>query len=483
MTPYERSQDRARVWYGPAQVGRWYHGVFEGGGARAIAYPGALEAMVESGAWFRSVTGSSAGAITAAFIGSGAQASRAMEFTVEMFELVDEGRFKGLVRLLRRGGYFAGNELRDWLDAQFANELGRLTHRSVDRPVTFETMFEISGIETFVVATNLSLNQPIVFSHLLTPRCSVAEAVVASSATPVAFESRLLAVPSAGGSGPRKHHTIVDGGLTSNFPTFVLTDAAFRRRYGLEPVRAEEFEILAFRLSQDPTEEIRPSPAIEFRAGPVKVDAYEWSRPQRPVRENGWRRGLAALLAPFAAAARLLDRTGDRHRGRWPAFGSRWTRNLGAAIDGTFGALTPPLVALTLWLVIAGGAVAGIARLLAELAQIDSPAWAVAAWAGAVLVVLPLLVVLLLLLSLGLMLNSLLLRPARATLYGLVMTYVAAGRSRVWEEDSPYVVTLDVPHEVTTVSFAEAVERRQEIAAAARRTTLAHLERTLRSIA
>jgi predicted acylesterase/phospholipase RssA len=480
MTPYELSDDRARLWYDPTHVDRWYHGVFEGGGARAVAYPGALEAMVESRAWFKSVTGSSAGAITAAFVGSGAHASRAAAFTVEMFNLVGVSRADGLMRLLKRGGYFPGDRLRDWLDEQFAAELARVTRRSFDRPVTFATMFEISGIETFVVATNLSLNQQIVFSHRLTPRCGVAEAVVASSSTPLAFESRLLAVPPASGDGPPKHHTIVDGGLWSNFPTYVLTDAGFRRHHGLEPQEIKESELLAFRLSQEPREEIRASPAIDFRGNSTRLDAYEWSASRRARRDTACGRWFARLLAPFALTARLLDRTDRRFRGRWPPPPRQWSKRALDAVDGIFGALTPLPVAAVVWCLTAGAAAAGVFSLLTELAAEGYSTWTwIAVLVVAVLLVLPLLALLLI----GLLVNAILLKPARGVLYGLLTTYIAFGRSRVWEADRSYVVTLEVPPDITPVGFRSAVEQHEAVIADARRTTLAHLGRALRSTA
>jgi hypothetical protein len=64
-----------------------------------------------------------------------------------------------------------------------------------------------------------------------------------------------------------------------------------------------------------------------------------------------------------------------------------------------------------------------------------------------------------------------------------VTTYAASGSSRAWEADKPYVVTLDVPEDVTPVKFCLAIERRHSIADAAHAKTLAHLGHALRSIA
>ena len=53
---------------GPAS--RLVNGVFMGGGAKSIAYAGALRAAHERHLWFGSVAGSSAGAIVSALIAS-----------------------------------------------------------------------------------------------------------------------------------------------------------------------------------------------------------------------------------------------------------------------------------------------------------------------------------------------------------------------------------------------------------------------------
>ena len=42
-------------------------GVFQGGGAKGVAYVGVLEELEREGIWFRKVAGTSAGAITAVF--------------------------------------------------------------------------------------------------------------------------------------------------------------------------------------------------------------------------------------------------------------------------------------------------------------------------------------------------------------------------------------------------------------------------------
>src|SRR5262249_43428411 len=52
------------------------------------------------------------------------------------------------------------------------------------------------------------------------------------------------------------HHTLVDGGVWSNFPIFIFEDAAFREAYNRVPPRLSETEILGFALKD--REELPP---------------------------------------------------------------------------------------------------------------------------------------------------------------------------------------------------------------------------------
>src|SRR5215212_6810338 len=57
------SGEQRRWWDDDARIDQLVYGVFKGGGAEGVAYVGALEALVERRVWFRSVAGSSAGAL------------------------------------------------------------------------------------------------------------------------------------------------------------------------------------------------------------------------------------------------------------------------------------------------------------------------------------------------------------------------------------------------------------------------------------
>ena len=79
----------AEYWYDrPGVIEHLFYGVFEGGGAKGVAYTGALLAMAESKCWFRAVAGASAGAITAALVASALPPEAMESMTDKALELV-----------------------------------------------------------------------------------------------------------------------------------------------------------------------------------------------------------------------------------------------------------------------------------------------------------------------------------------------------------------------------------------------------------
>src|SRR5262245_32069806 len=124
MTPQTHVQAPVVYWYQePGNVDHWFHGVFEGGGAKGLAYAGALRALKERKCWFRAVAGSSAGAITAALIAAGLdfdEMARETDTALKCFQL--EFR-EGLKRLQETGGFLRSEPFREWLNRVLVNQL------------------------------------------------------------------------------------------------------------------------------------------------------------------------------------------------------------------------------------------------------------------------------------------------------------------------------------------------------------------------
>lgn len=198
------------------------NGVFKGGGAKGIAYIGALQACEQAGIGFEAVAGSSAGAITAALVAAGFDSDELEEHLPKGLQTLDHP--VGAFLRVTRSSLLSGRRLRAWLENALTSKV-RVSAQH-NRPCTFEELFAYSSIGLYVVAMDLATRQPVVFSHELTPHMSVADAVIASSAIPVAFPPALV---QAEGQVRR----LVDGGAYANYPSFIFDDPAFRAYHGL----------------------------------------------------------------------------------------------------------------------------------------------------------------------------------------------------------------------------------------------------------
>jgi len=104
------------IWYKqPEIVNRWFNGVFEGGGAKGIAYAGALKALKERKCWFKSVAGSSAGAITAALVAAGFEPKEIEKMAEPALKKVIRSRKLARTALRMGYGYYNKNSLRLWM--------------------------------------------------------------------------------------------------------------------------------------------------------------------------------------------------------------------------------------------------------------------------------------------------------------------------------------------------------------------------------
>lgn len=196
--------------------------VFKGGGARGVAYAGALQAVAARRTWFASVAGASAGAITASLIAAGCTPDRIAQISADGLASVKRGLLKTIVG--RSNAIFANDGLQEWIETQLRAALpGRAAPATV--PVTFGELFTATGVGLYVLTMDLHGREPMIFHHQLTPHASVSAAVVASCAIPGAFPSGRAVVGDDANPTVRE---LVDGGAWANFPWFVYADRAFR---------------------------------------------------------------------------------------------------------------------------------------------------------------------------------------------------------------------------------------------------------------
>jgi NTE family protein len=242
-------------------------GVFEGGGAKGLAHVGALRAVEERGFRFCAVAGTSIGAIIASLIAAGYRSDELFSvrdgvesgLLSEDLEkkLLDDLEYRRVTRLRNQyqwafsgggvlrstvsrcigwtpaawfTGVMAANlsffpfllhnrllrdlwlsagavstvRLRNWLDEVLSEKLG------VD---SGGVKFCDLPIELRVVATDLTKGDVMLFSKKETPCAPVADAVAASMAYPLFFKPVRIG-----------ESILVDGGLSSNAPAWVLDD-------------------------------------------------------------------------------------------------------------------------------------------------------------------------------------------------------------------------------------------------------------------
>lgn len=96
--------------------------------------------------------------------------------------------------------------------------LQRLVHaclhvKGLPSDLTFESLYQKTGLSLRVLATDLNLGKGVVFSPQDTPTYPVAIAVCASMSFPYFFQGVLC---------PQTGHSLIDGGVISNYPLYLV---------------------------------------------------------------------------------------------------------------------------------------------------------------------------------------------------------------------------------------------------------------------
>lgn len=282
------------------------NGVFKGGGAKGVAYAGALRAFREKGYWFGSVAGASAGAITATLIAAGlgpAEIETQVPIALKQLAGSVPSRLFSLVRG-STSSLFDSGMLGKWLETVLRTECAK--HGVIPAgPVTFADLCKATGVDLYVVVMDLASGTPVVFSGRTTPAVEVSSAVTASCAIPGAFPAgrAVFRHPDLGAGV----HQLVDGGTFANYPTFVFKDQSFRRWIGSADDIEQERPTVGFVLGQP--EQInrhmqpvgfvgdeRPRISRRFDIGPTYTAQSTGSYAFGAILSNDWAR-LALIIA------------------------------------------------------------------------------------------------------------------------------------------------------------------------------------------
>lgn len=250
-----------------------YDLVFEGGGAKGMAFAGALEVFSKAGHTHRRIVGTSAGAITAMLTGAGytpddlttectktdpatgkpvfatfMDAPVDGDFSAEMVEncetltllraagfalpglaLMEKEIIKALlhVELYRElfsfnecGGFYAGDAALTWIRQ-------RLVAKGMAAGITWAEFAKATGNDVSVVTTNTTAKEMTVLNARTAPDCPVAESVRMSMSIPFVWREMIWQTGWGKYMGRDLTGNIfVDGGVLSNFPLRLVTDAS-----------------------------------------------------------------------------------------------------------------------------------------------------------------------------------------------------------------------------------------------------------------
>ena len=246
-----------------------YDLVFEGGGAKGMVFVGALQEFEAGGHAFGRLIGTSAGAITASLLAAGYDSARMLaaleeqengqpvfagflgepgpfdadavkrSVAVEMLDRIDIplvpdrweeaasvgivngllkiSRFRHMFSFVEQGGWFTASRFVDWMTKKL--DQGPAGAHTGYGGMTLQQFHTATNRELTLIASDTAAQRMLVLNHRTAPGCPLVWAVRMSMSIPLVWpevEWRESWGPYRGGDVTG--HTVVDGGVLSNFP-------------------------------------------------------------------------------------------------------------------------------------------------------------------------------------------------------------------------------------------------------------------------
>lgn len=254
--------------------------VFEGGGAKGVAFAGALDVLQEDGHKIAQVVGTSAGAVTATLLTLGLSPADMLKAVTEklegaprfssflerpaaddfssedlknslmanVFERVDlpgvsstweevldqllfaamlaNPDYRGIFSLIERGSFCKDTAFINWISELLTTSLAKNFDHQVENPetITLKSLYELTGRHLSLIASDISHKEMLVLNHQTAPNLPVIWAVRMSMSIPLVWPEVIWrdtwGTYTLGGGEPRAiaGNAIVDGGILSNFP-------------------------------------------------------------------------------------------------------------------------------------------------------------------------------------------------------------------------------------------------------------------------
>ncbi|MBN1401998.1 MAG: patatin-like phospholipase family protein [Anaerolineae bacterium] len=256
-----------------------YDLVFEGGGAKGMAFVGALQAFEAHGHTIGRLLGTSAGAITAALMAVGYDSQEMLAALGETAsdgepifasfmgapqdvspdELTDSAtrrllrdleipglpaaledrlddwiasalarhpRFRHVYSFIERGGWYSAHAFLTWLEGKLESGAFQGQPRRFGA-VTLEALYRATGRHLSLVAADITAGRLLVLNHYTAPHCPLVWAVRMSMSIPLLWQEVVWRASWGAYRGEAiGGHRIVDGGLLSNFPLELLVSDA-----------------------------------------------------------------------------------------------------------------------------------------------------------------------------------------------------------------------------------------------------------------
>lgn len=204
--------------------------VLEGGGVKGIGHVGAIRALEHAGYTFQNVAGSSAGAIVASLIAAGYSGDEMRELmkSVDYRKFIQKdcldyfGSVGMALSILFHYGIYSAAYLERWL-----NHLLMEKHTACFRDVKRSDGTYRLQVTTVDLTTRelLVLPRDLHKFHIDIDSFSIAEAVRMSMSIPIFYEPYVLKDTHG------VAHYMVDGGLLSNYPIWILDDGKEIAKY------------------------------------------------------------------------------------------------------------------------------------------------------------------------------------------------------------------------------------------------------------
>ncbi|XP_072031446.1 LOW QUALITY PROTEIN: uncharacterized protein [Amphiura filiformis] len=184
--------------------------VFEAGGAKGIAYIGALQVLEEVGAMkkVRRFAGASAGSITAGLLAVGYTATALQRLIHEDVPVHDGSWTKRLYYLFRKYGWYPGKDFNKWYSKLLEEKTG-------NADITFHQVYTKYEKELCIAVTNVN-TMDVCYCHVkTTPDMPIREAVRMSMSIPGIFCAVKHQLHS---NCSRSPDLFVDGAMLCSFP-------------------------------------------------------------------------------------------------------------------------------------------------------------------------------------------------------------------------------------------------------------------------